>query len=327
MAKPELSLFYYPTTTIYIDDNREFLNALTISSNAGASQIFDDPAEGLNYIDHQYELSKEVAKFRQFSRSADPSQKLFLPHSKIYGKLGNLNRFSEPSVLVVDYSMPQLNGLELCAQVKNPNIKKVLLTGVANEKQAINALNADLIDFYIGKNEEDVSKRLDSIITTQRSRYFMDLSTLSNHEASEQIPFLFDAAFADYFEQACEEMNIVEYYYVTNPSGFLLIDENGYISRIIVYNDQELDDIVETLEQNDIDSECINLIKERKVIPHFQNQDGEFNISKAKEWRENVQKIDFVDGDRPYYCCILEKSCESATCYKDYTEMPSARLH
>ncbi len=327
MARPEFSLYFHPTTTVYIDDNKDFLSALTLKSEPGSFKTFSDPHEGLSYIEAQTKLVEDFGRGEPVSPDINTPYKLVLPQNHICQKLNSLNRFAEPSILVIDYSMPHLNGLELCAQLSNPNTKKILLTGVANEKQAISALNSELIDFYIDKNEHDLSGRLNTIIGTINKRYFNDLLPMSTHDAKFQIPFLFDSDFADFFEQTCEDLNIVEYYYVTNPGGFLMIDRQGVMSRIIVQTARDLQESIEEVRQRGANQECLDTLESGKYIPFFQNHDGQFEANYLAHWKEHIYPIQVIEGNSEISCAIIKKKFHSLTCYKDYLDMPSNRFH
>ncbi len=327
MGKPEISLYHHPTTTVYVDDNKDFLNTLTIKSEPGSFKVFTDPHEGLAYIESQFRLSENFSKGQPLSPDINTPHKLVLPQNQICQKLNTLNRFAEPSVVVVDFSMPELNGLDLCSQLTSPNCKKVLLTGVANERQAIHALNSDLIDFYIGKNEEDLISRLNQIVDTLNVRYFMDLMPLSNHDALSQIPFIFDSVFADYFEQVCEDLGIVEYYYVTNPGGFLLIDKMGHISRLIVLTQNDYQNAIEEAKTAGASDECLGKLDQKTQIPFFQNDNGEFEKEYVKSWQEHMYSVSSIAGREEYFCALVKDHSKSLTCYQEYLDMPSNRLH
>ncbi|MFL0808943.1 MAG: hypothetical protein K6L76_00875 [Agarilytica sp.] len=327
MRKPELSLFCHPTTTIYIDDNKDFLNALTMKSTPGSFKLFNDPHEGLVYIESQFKLSENFSKGEPLSPDINTPHKLVLPQNKICQKLNTLNRFAEPSVVVLDFSMPELNGLDLSSQLSNPHCKKVMLTGVANDRQAIQALNADLIDFYVGKNEDGLINRLNTIVKTLNARYFMDLMPISPIDALAQIPFIFDSNFADYFEQICEELEATEYYFVTNPGGFLIIDKYGNISRLIVLTNEELTASLTELETKNAPSECIEKFRNYSHIPYFQDADGIFQARLFEDWQSHMHPMITVKGEQNYYCALVKNHAKSLTCYQEYIDMPSNRMH
>jgi len=327
MAKPEFSLYYHPTTTVYIDDNKDFLSSLTMKADTGTFKAFDDPHEGLAYVAAMTKLSENFSKGEPLSPNINTPTKLILPQNQVCKKLNTLNRFAEPSVVVVDFSMPHLNGLDLCSQISNPNTKKVLLTGVANDRQAIHALNSDLIDFFIGKDEEDLENRLASIVSTLNNRYFMDLMPLSSHDARLQLPFLYDSEFADQFEQMCEDLDIVEYYYVTNPDGFLLIDRQGTINRLVVATCSGFETMLSDLAKEGAPEECIKALKNGGHLPFFQDDDGQFSPESLKAWKENIYPVKRVEGTQEYLCSLIKNQSKILTNYQEYVDMPSNRLH
>ena len=67
---------------------------------------------------------------------------------------------NEPSIVISDFIMPQMNGIELLKQVKKiyPEVSTILLTGYADKENAIKAINEIGIYKYIEKpwNNEDL---------------------------------------------------------------------------------------------------------------------------------------------------------------------------
>jgi CheY-like chemotaxis protein len=55
------------------------------------------------------------------------------------------SRFNNIAVLVVDYSMPTINGIEFCKQLGDKHVYKILLTAEADSDIAINAFNDGII--------------------------------------------------------------------------------------------------------------------------------------------------------------------------------------
>jgi len=56
-----------------------------------------------------------------------------------------------PQVLVTDYYMPSMNGLELIESVhdRNPSVKVILITGAGDERIAQDALRASVVDYLV----------------------------------------------------------------------------------------------------------------------------------------------------------------------------------
>ena len=240
MHRPEINLFQHPTTTVYIDDSTAFLYSITLGVDHQPFRSFSDPFAGLDYVDqyaHNYEMNAASRQDQDFINASKLGYNFAL---LAQNKLQNNARFAEPSVVVIDYSMPQLNGLDLCSRIQNPYVKKVLLTGVADEKIAITALNTELIDFYISKSEGSLSQELYRIIAHLQDRYFQDIYGWSkDSRLKELVPYLYNSTFADYFEDISEQLNIVEHYPLEDPWGFLLVSADGTFFHLRVDSDNE----------------------------------------------------------------------------------------
>jgi CheY-like chemotaxis protein len=90
----------------------------------------------------------------------------------IHREVHNEHRFEQVSVVVVDYDMPEIDGLEFCRNLKNKAIKKILLTGKADEQTAVRAFNEKTIDRFIRKQDDDVMARLNRAIAELQREHF-----------------------------------------------------------------------------------------------------------------------------------------------------------
>ena len=77
------------------------------------------------------------------------------PDMEIVGQAGNGREAVElasklhPDVAVMDVAMPELNGMEFCRRITDPSIRKIVLTGKADEHVAVKSFNEGLIDRFI----------------------------------------------------------------------------------------------------------------------------------------------------------------------------------
>lgn len=214
---------YFPSTTLFLDDNRDFLlNFVLQLDESVAYRIFSDPNAALALI------SQRASYLNIFSQT----EKGILPiHEEIY----NPNRFAEISVIVVDYAMPGINGLDFCRQIENPNIKKILLTGQADEKLATAAFNEGLIHRYIKKNELHAAELITKSIAELQLQYFQGLSKqVESKLAIAEPACLQDKAFIQFFRQICEDNHIVEYYLLDDSGSFLLLDQDAHTHFLIL---------------------------------------------------------------------------------------------
>jgi len=135
------------------------------------SVAFFDPVVALDYVNTPPGMP--TLADRCFSAASDAPHALFrLNIDLIEEEMNVLQRFNRLSVVVVDYSMPGLNGLQFCEQIKDPQIGKVLLTGVADEKMAVEAFNAGIIDRFISKSHPQASEHISDFSREMQHAYF-----------------------------------------------------------------------------------------------------------------------------------------------------------
>ncbi|MCW8194897.1 response regulator [Proteobacteria bacterium 005FR1] len=295
MHKPEISLFHHPTTTVFVDDSEEFLYSIALGVDRLPYRSFCNPSQGLDYV-NRFTAAYDVPRRDHPPSPSASVSKLF---AQVERKLNDHSRFAEPSVLVVDYSMPSMNGLDLCSQITNPNVKKVLLTGVADEKIAIDALNTELIDFYISKSETSLSHRLRNIISHLETRYFQDLFGWSrDSEVRGVLPHLYDPAFADFFEDTLENLEIVEHYPLSHPTGFCLINSYGAMHHLIMYSAEELTALLAQADFSELSDKLRDSVERRQLIPYCSTPSLPINSSQ-------LFSPVVINGKQTWYCALV----------------------
>ena len=81
----------------------------------------------------------------------------------------------QPDLLVLDTSMPTMDGLEALSELVEWPGSRVLLTGQADEQIAVRAFNRGLIDQFIPKQSPDIAGTLvaavNHLLTTPNARH------------------------------------------------------------------------------------------------------------------------------------------------------------
>jgi len=244
--------YYHPTDIVVIDDDKQMLQTLSRRLNLEkiTHTTFADPREGLHHINtDQYRKSLVnrltiIDEGREFPDSVSFNPLVFLKEAQ------QPQRHSQVSVLIIDYEMPGINGLEVCHQIENPHIRKVLLTGVADENLAIEAFNNGLIHQYIRKHDDDFVKKMLSTIKNAQYEYFYDLlkvplEILHKRDVSTALT---DPAYIAEFQYTLEKNNILAYYTLNDIGSAIMIDETQEIFSFVVTND----DYIEVLQASDL---------------------------------------------------------------------------
>lgn len=263
---------YFPSTTIFVDDNRDFLLNFVLQLDEWlAYRIYDSPFDALECIQKKYRdlnllVERCYSSHKEIIKSAVTDKNASLP--AILSELHNARRFADISVVVVDYAMPGMNGLDFCRQISNTNIKKILLTGKADEGLAMNALNEGLIHRYIQKSDPDVAELITRSISELQLQYFQDISADLVRLLSLQSPAcLNDKTFVDFFREFCHDEGVVEFYLVDNSGSFLLLDVDANVSFLIVKNEAQVRSFYELASEHGVNEPVLEKLMRGEKIP------------------------------------------------------------
>ena len=137
---------------------------------------FLDPEEALAAINQPDSLAPLVDRCFTMDASNPNDPVIHLNLTALEQEITLVERFRRVSVLMVDYAMPTMDGLEFCKRVKSNDIKKALLTGVADEKTAVAAFNDGIIDRYIPKGSLASMKSVIPHIRAMQNDFFSQYS-------------------------------------------------------------------------------------------------------------------------------------------------------
>jgi len=309
-----LPIYQHPTMTVLVDDSVSFLHSLRFQLGpALPSTTFSDAGAALAWLRENSRDGSELESF--LSPCIDTYTHEPTPFS-VALRVGQLSqiarrarRFMTPSALVIDYSMPQMNGIEFCEAVKDLPCKKILLTGVADEKVAIAAFNRGLIDRYIRKSDPDALDRLEADLVALQREYFLAQSRVVHGLLSlHEYRFVGDPAIAALVDQVGRAYQIVEYYLYKSPSGFLMFDAEGRPHLLVIETEQGMRAHFEIACDNNAPPALLDALRERRVIPNFSGGDGDGMYSKAFDagWYNHTAPAQECRGRERYYWAMFD---------------------
>lgn len=288
---------FYPTQIVLIDDNSQALKSIEVGldPSLGVYRTFSDPRKGISYIN-------------EISESNKPNHLTNDNVDFLYQEIYNPKRFNQISTVIVDYDMPEMNGLELCKQIEDSHIQKVLLTGAASEFLAVDAFNEGVINHFVRKQDPQALNKLNSFVIEAQSRYFKSLSrslvsTLTQDPLETAIS---DPVFIEFFTKLLEEKKIKEYYLFDPVGSFLLLDKDGspsalytYTSELLAINDEMIKN--ELQHQSTIDKELVKdlVVNHTKSLCfHYFDNDQFPEIS---DWHYYIHPLFRLEGGRQDY--------------------------
>ena len=139
---------------------------------------------------------------------------------------------NEPSVILSDMKMPEMNGVEFLTKAKKlyPDVSKILLTGYADKENAIQAIN----DVGIYKYLEKPWDNDDLVITLKNGIERSNLIKKLNEKISElekyshNLEDLVKEKTSDILELNSKMSNIINYC----ADGIIIINSNGEIEQV-----------------------------------------------------------------------------------------------
>jgi len=302
-----IPLCMFPTRVLLIDDDILALKKLDVNlDNARFTyQTFNDPLKALKFLNDDSKLESFAQRLiRQPDEDQWQHAKLDVNIYDLMNEIYNPRRFESISTVVVDFSMPGMNGLELCEQITNPSIQKILLTGEADEHLAVQAFNRGLIHQYIKKQDPNVLETLNQALLRARRAYFSKVSQLMYDVAtfSTRPTCLRDSVFINFFENLLREKNITEYYLFEMTGNFLLLDEQSRAYGFFTYNKEQLSMWHEDLPEGDTAPEhLLKDLKDHKKMICFHDKKS-ISIPEGKEWPKYSYPLQILGGGlEPYY--------------------------
>lgn len=238
--------YWHPTTVVAVDDDPLLLESLAFHlSRAQRCEAYVSPVQALAAILERGRSARPDGWVQPLTVSdlnelpGDPSDHGVRLHLRsIADIMANPRRASEISVLVVDYDMPQMDGLALCRAISHLPIQKILLTGKADERLAVDAFNEGIIDRFILKHDPDVRGRLKAEIALADERYFRGITRFLADIFHANHDFPADPDFAGWFAAERQRDGIVEYYFSVDPPGMICFDARGR-GRLLLVQDRE----------------------------------------------------------------------------------------
>ncbi len=269
-----VSPYFHPTTTVLIDDNLKTLRQLVQSLGLRGTpySIFNNPHEGLDFINKDQYRETFVDKLSTSDESMEGDSLSFNPRHLV-PELKSADRFGQISVLVVDYEMPGIKGLDLCEKIENPFIKKILLTGVADENIAVEAFNKGMIDRYVRKHDPEFPMLLQQIVPQVRHKYFQELFhfPLQTLRKRPESTALVDPVFITEFNRLVTKHHIQEYYLVEGTGSFLMIGADKKLYSLITLDEGLIDAYLNSKSRDTLTPEKIKSLEKRELMPCYYN--------------------------------------------------------
>jgi len=304
-----LPIYQHPSTTVLVDDSASFLDSLRFQlGDHLPCKTFDDAIAAIAWLRAHSRASVPPNFFSPgVDAFADQPLNVALHVERVCKLATDPQRFATPSVLVVDYSMPGMNGVQVCEAVRDLPCRRILLTGAADERIAIDAFNRGLIDLYIRKSDHDALERLENELQALQRRYFLEQAApLRGLLPLHGYGFIDDPAIVALVGQLMERHDVVEYFLVHAPTGFLMLDREGKSWLLVVETVQSMQAHLEMAYDSGAPPSLLEALEQRLIIPDFSAGDGMYSPAFGKDWFRYTAPARICEGRQRYYWAMFE---------------------
>lgn len=279
---------YFPTRVVMVDDNQTLSETLKLHLES-EMQSFDNPIRALQYLSHYTPTVSENYWLLPENESdlSDGAfiQPLYIDTGEIRSLQHDPDKYQDISVVIMDYHMPELTGLEVLSQISDKPFKTILLTGEGDHELAVKAFNQGQIDYFLRKDEENLGEKLNQIIKTLQFEYFADMSRRSRELLALECPLFLDQTLCEYFYKIIQQNQIKEFYLMNLGGNYLLINQQREKHYFCAYTQHQLDALAENAADAQVQPEVIQCLMTGKKIPFFGENTPYWKID-AKRWGE-----------------------------------------
>ncbi|HEX4325825.1 MAG TPA: response regulator [Burkholderiales bacterium] len=304
-----MTLMSWPARIACIDDSTNFLQSIASRiTSMGPNYTCDLFDEGRTAI----EVLLETIPENNGGRTSEVFRDFDAARGNFDVKLDDLHRISQsierfmtPAIVLVDYSMPDIDGLAVCAALREKAAQLILFTGQADESVGLAAFNDGLIDYFLPKGP-DAGKMLPKVLERSMRKYFQgqckfaaDLIRMNPGSV------LNDSALEVLIDRVKGEGGFTEHYYVSNPEGFLLVRADGSAGRLIIETDESMRAHEEAAVDNGAPHSLIESLRRRLCVPYFWKSGGLYTVA-SLDWKAYTLPATMYTGGETFYWALTD---------------------
>lgn len=307
------NFYYHPTHISAVDDDVNLLNSIKHNLDLPSISLYTSPQEAIDKISHDtYSANRVKTRLLKVTSLIDESSSentnfaVALNLRGLHEEIYHNDRLKDISVIIVDYHMNDINGIELCERLQNHPSKKILLTGSKDkEKVAIEAFNKGIIHQYIDKSNKDFPTQLKHAVNSLQEAYFTSLSKeLIPHLPISCTNLLLNPTYINLVRSLRTKTHAIEYYLLDTSGSMLFISENKNPTWLIIKGDSDLDAYAQIANENDASDDLIKDLQRRKKIPFFfSEEDYEQPVS---QWNKFMFDCKTISGSQSLYYAVIE---------------------
>lgn len=302
MIFEKIPCIYYPTKVVMLDDNLLFIEniRMRLDENENIS-LFDSPTIAIDFITS----SDAMPACLDVLESIDQDELDFDNVLSVdYAKLASFYKYeNQVSVLIVDYAMPEINGVEFFEKIKSHQSKKIMLTGNTDTTIGLDAFNNCLIDKFITKDASNITIALNNFIHNFKKDFFLDSKI--NQFVSSFNDIKDNCDYIAIFNSWVISNNIVRFHQIDENGSMVGADSSNEQFGFYVLGENKLCDYINIAEENAGPAIMLDQLHQRKKIPVFLNEKNK--NTPVCDWIKLMHDVNgmFEHKKNTYYYCFV----------------------
>jgi hypothetical protein len=207
-----------------------------------------------------------------------------------------------------------------------------LLTGIADERVAIDAFNGGYINRFVKKGIDNLEATVEESISKSIYQYFkIHSDDIFKHLSIYDKTHLKDPIYANFFSEVCAKKDYVEYYMLDVFGGYLFLSSSGEPSMLSILTEHEGSRIIETgIESGEISPEVLAALESREYMLVSHNCSGQ--LPPISKWESYLRPALRLNGYQTYYFSFagpesLDLDFNNIKSFDQFQKCPSGNLY
>ena len=325
---------YHPTSILLVDDNTDFLRSLQLVLKSQFECFaFASADEAIKFIRSEpsgltgFTASLGPEPLSAMEHIRDPAERLLhLKVSQLPRLFADTSRFARSSVLVADNAMPGMSGLEMLESLRDVPMRKLLLSGTADEGMVRQALGSGLIDAFYPKHHPALHDGLMCQLRALQLEFFAGVTEpFQPALATGDTRFLQDETIREVFAKFVVERGIVEHCVLMQPPGILGLDDHGNAAILLIVDDDYRQASFEIAQAEGAPPALLRQLIGLQSLAVFPTLSGFYAREVEDNWGQFIWPSVALADDRWQVATIDEpdvvrKVCGRIACHADYTK-------